>query len=319
MKMKWSIVLMGLLGLVAACCAAVLTASMQARPVTQAVQLSAIPVKMLVAAQAVEPMSVVQSDAVKQVTVQSGEAPAGYYSDPSQVVGRVIAFATVEGQPFTRGLFAAEGSGMHLAGVLPPGKRAVAISLSDYSSLEGLLYAGSRVDVLASFDISSASKMGKAVSTTLIENVEVLAIEGITVAASEGDETSAASTTSGKAQQKKKAVVTLMVDSKQGEALQLAMENGRITLALRNPHDEVRLDGDATLLSGGRLASLAKAMDSTVGAGEEPAKEPEKPTEPPKEEKPSKPAPKPVPTVTVDVIRGVSTQSVSFPYPRQKG
>jgi Flp pilus assembly protein CpaB len=54
-----------------------------------------------------------------------------------------------------------------------------------------------------------------------------------------------------------------MVDSKQAEALQLAVTYGRISLAMRNPLDKSPIDSEATLLSQGRLAKLGSALNPT--------------------------------------------------------
>jgi hypothetical protein len=61
-------------------------------------------------------------------------------------------------------------------------------------------------------------------------------------------------------------VVTLMVDTRQAEALQLAMENGSISLAMRNPLDKRPVDMDATILSEGRLARLGSILPPSVVA-----------------------------------------------------
>src|SRR2546421_271903 len=57
--------------------------------------------------------------------------------------------------------------------LVPSGKRAMAVALTDHGGLNGVLYPGSIVDVLASFK----SKTGEGLSTTLVSGVEVLAIE----------------------------------------------------------------------------------------------------------------------------------------------
>jgi hypothetical protein len=55
------------------------------------------------------------------------------------------------------------------------------------------------------------------------------------------------------------------VDSRQAEALQLATVHGTVSLAMRNPNDKIDADRDATLLSGGQLASLAEYLGAWVG------------------------------------------------------
>jgi len=133
----------------------------------------------------------------------------------------------------------------------------VTVGLSDASSLRGLLYPGSIVDVIASFRLGS-SDVGTAVSTTLFERIEVLAVEQLTVG-SEPEE-KADDEPRQMLGRTNRLLVTLMVDAKDAEALQLASEHGTISLALRNPNDRTARTSDATVLSGGKLAQLAQIL-----------------------------------------------------------
>lgn len=307
MKMKWSFVLLAVLGITAALCAALLTASIRAKPITAALRDVPETVPVLVARVDAPARTMLTADVVEVKEMARTDAPAGALSDPAQAIGKVTAVPLLPGQAVTRDVFPQDGKGLQLAGILPSGKRAVSVSLSDYSGLEGLLYPGCVVDVLAAFDITPGNKMGKAVSTTLLENIEVLAVEKITVASSsEGEEVQNSSR-----RYDKKLLVALMVDAKQAEALQLAMEHGDISLAMRNPQDAAEVASDATLLSDGRLAQLAEVLGAAVPAEEKPAPAPEPEPEVEPEPKP-KGKPRPRPQFTVEVFRGVEMQSYSF-------
>ena len=59
-------------------------------------------------------------------------------------------------------------------------------------------------------------------------------------------------------------VVTLLVDPKQAEALQLASDNRTISLAIRNPPDKKLGDMEATVLSQGQLANISSALTPEV-------------------------------------------------------
>ncbi|MEX0745878.1 MAG: Flp pilus assembly protein CpaB [Phycisphaeraceae bacterium] len=256
MNAKWILVSLILLGAVAAFCAAMLSSAFQPRP-AEVTTPDRVP--MLVATRALPSMGIVEAGAVKQIDVPFHEAPAGALSNPVQVVGRVLVVPVIEGQPFTNSNFAVHGPGMELAAVLPRGMRAVAVPLTEHSALQGLLYPGSLVDVLASFRLrtTSNSSDGQAVSTTLLQSVEVLAIEDRTILSprDEREDTGSAHTA------RRQRMVTLMVDSEQAKALQLALEHGTVTLAMRNPLDGEAVARDATVLSGGRLAQLATMLD----------------------------------------------------------
>lgn len=320
MRIRLSVVILAILGLAAAFAAAMLTVTMQAEPLREAKQIISPDAQILVAAKDLPAMTVLTADACRQRTVLGKQEPEGSLSDPAQAVGKLLTMPVVEGQALTRNLFALEGSGLHLAGLLEPGMRAVTVSLSDYSGLEGLLYPGCRVDVMGTFQITGANKAGSAVSTALLENVQVLAVGHQAVGAPPETGTSENSSKG----YNKKILVTLMVDANQAEALQLGMEHGQISLAMRNPRDEEKGDQDATLLSEGRLAQLAKLLDPTVNAtGAKTSSNQNKKSEPlfapPPAPRPAEPAPvrrRPAPELKVNVIRGVATETVSFPYPK---
>ena len=261
MKVRWSIVLLAAFGIVAALAAAVLTASLSAGQIQAVMPSAPKDVTILVASMEMKAMSMVDAESIVEKVVSAEDAPPRYYTEPAQIIGKVLSLPLIEGQAFSKGSFPQEGSGLHLASYLPMGKRAVNVSLSDYSGLEGLLYPGSIVDVLASFKISSSSKIGRAVSTTLLQNIEVIAVENLTIVSNSEVAEAAARTSGG---MRKNLLITLMVDSRQAEALQLAIEHGSIALAMRNPGDREIFQSDATLLSDGLLAQLADMLGPQV-------------------------------------------------------
>lgn len=266
MKIKWSIVLLSAFGIVAALAAAVLAASLSAEQIQAVVPSEPEDVTILVATVEMKAMTKINADAIESKTVSIDNAPSQYYSDPTQIIGKVLSQPMIEGQVYKKICFPQSGSGLDLASILPTGKRAVNVSLWDYAGLEGLLYPGSIVDVLASFKISSSSSLGRAVSTTLLQSIEVIAVENVTIVSNSEMAEASAQTSSGMSS---KLLVTLMVDARQAEALQLAMEHGAIALAMRNPSDTEVYHTDATLLSDGMLAQLAEIMDSSVLADEQ--------------------------------------------------
>lgn len=267
MKIRWSIVFLALFGVVAALAAAVLTASLSAQRIQAAAPEEEREVTILVAAKDLAAMQTVTKNDVVEKTVKISAAPAKYYSDPAQIVGKVLSLPVVEGQTYSDDNFPAEGSGLLLASHLPKGKRAVQLALNDYSGLEGLLYPGCIVDVVASFKVDTAARIGRAVSTTLLQNIQVLGVEGSTVVHKESEEEQQGRTRASRNMQKS-LLVTVMVDSRQAEALQLAMEHGSISLALRNPGDEDVAESEATLLAEGKLAQLAELLAPKVSGGE---------------------------------------------------
>lgn len=257
MNIRWSVIVLVILGVAAAGAAALFTASLSAQQIGDMTQLRAPDVEILVAKNDLATGTTVRAEHFDTKSVSRTDAPDGFYSEPTQVVGKVLTVPVVEGQALTKAVFPKEGSGAQLASMLPAGKRAVNISLSDYEGLEGLLYPGSVVDVLAYFKLDKSDHIGDAVSTTLLQNVEVLAVENLTVGSNANGKEAAKRSNSSST---KRALVTLLVDSQQAEALQLAMKYGAVSLAMRNPTDNEELDTQATLLHGGPLALLSEYL-----------------------------------------------------------
>ena len=150
------------------------------------------------------------------------------------------------------------------------------VLLSDESGIEGLLYPGSVVDVVASFRLPSVpgTPSGQVVSATLLQGVRVLAV-GTRSIVSERNESAEMVSEQHKIDRRRARLVTLMVNPEQAEALQLATEHGEISLALRNPLDEEVVPSRGVILSdlsqdvARRLAELAATELSTTSLGPE--------------------------------------------------
>jgi pilus assembly protein CpaB len=317
--MKWSIFILILLGLFAAAAAAVMTASLRARAAQAKGFFPSREVSVLIARKSLTPHTILNADAVETRTLSPKRVPEGALSNPAEAVGKFLTVPVVAGQALTRACFAPEGSGAGLTMMLQPGMRAVTLSLAYSACLEGLLYPGCRVDVLSSFKLQRQEQApGEAISTTLLENVQVLAIESRMVGKVDKKEEEGAKKNGG---QSRCTLVTLMVDSQQAKALQLATEFGSISLAMRNPGDAKPIDKDATLLSEGKLAQMAQLLEASVSDKKAPGERvlvknlmqglnlgEQKP--PPAIPEPEK---QPDPMWDVTIIHGSKTETQSFP------
>jgi len=244
--MKWAVVALCLLGSVAAASAALLVHALRA-PNGAATPMGTADVTVIIAKKALPAMTVIDSSSVEVKTMAPDKAPQNCISSPVGVVGKVLTRPIMEGQAFTTMCFADPGSAQQLAAVIPNGKRAVGISVTNYAGLDGLLYPGSMVDVMVSLKPGDGQEgtRREAFTTTLLENVQVLAIEQQTVVS---QSKVANPVDAGRANESH--CVTLLVDSKQAKALQLAMEQGTLSLALRNPLDIADADRDAFWAAG---------------------------------------------------------------------
>ena len=227
-------------GLVAAASAAVLVASMQSAPVGSATPMD---VSVVVAVHDLQATTTVDAGSVETRTIQAGLAPAGALFDPVQCIGKLLTAPVRAGQVLTADAFAADGSISRLAAALPAGRRAVSVSLGDASSIS-LLYPGCVVDVLATMRITRASGAQRPVTVTLMQSVSVLAVGSQTIVS--GAATAPVAPVPGE-----RPSVVLLVDSRQAEMLKLAMQEGSLSLVLRNPSDT-----DRALASGADMAAL---------------------------------------------------------------
>jgi pilus assembly protein CpaB len=283
--MKWSVVALIFVGLISALCAAVLAAAVRAggfdaltKPKEDETEIEVV-----VAAKDLPAMTVIEADAVTTKIIASEEKTETYYTNPLQVIGKVLSVPVVSGQVFTQKNFAADGSGIQLASALENGMRAVSISLTDYSGLYGLLYPGSVVDILATFkEGAERGQRSDAISITLLRGVQVLGIEDQTVvsAPEEEGESKGSKGSRGAYHRGRRWMVTLMVSSAEAQALQLAMEHGTVSLAMRNPLDStatvdsgptslnrlIKNPGDELPKSLGRLAKLFNGVTARKGA-----------------------------------------------------
>ena len=152
------------------------------------------------------------------------DVPAGAFSTPSEVIGRGVIVPIVRGEAVLSSKLAAEKAGAGLPSVIPPGMRAVSVRVNEVIAVAGFVVPGTRVDVLLTGSPGERSNPMSEVTTTVLENVEVLAA-GQKL---ERDE-------AGKPQQV--TVITLLASPQDAQKLTLAASGGHIQLVLRNPMD----------------------------------------------------------------------------------
>jgi len=243
--MKWGVVLMGTLG-------AGTSRAKEPEKVEVAIARMSLPA-----------ITVITNGHIDIEMLSRDELPPGNLVKPSQIIGRVLAVPVVEGQVLTESCFVPEGAASQLIAQIPYGMRAFTVSVSSRAMPDrALLYPGCVVDVLVSYKLSNRdSAEGEALSTTMLRGVQVLAISGesIVTSSENGEEKGTSRRNSGRG-----ALVTLLVDTKQAEALQLAIENGNITLSIRNPLDKVEFDEDPSILNRSKLTPRGADLPPAV-------------------------------------------------------
>lgn len=247
--MRIAITILVGLGLIAGLCA-VLLIRVLAAPGAPTIALVAEPeVELVEAVRELPTRTLVDGTMVRTRKVLKSKAPPKALTDSNRVIGKVLSRRMVEGEVFSESSFVNEGLGVYLAETVPTGKRAVSVQFTDSNAMAGLLYPGSIVDVLLTVQPPGGSRSSGAISTTLLQGVQVLAIgaQAVTDGQAFVDKNPGALNKQG--QQVNTRMVTLLVDPKQAEMLQLAVQYGFVTLAMRNPEDTAPVAKDLTHFS----------------------------------------------------------------------
>jgi pilus assembly protein CpaB len=148
----------------------------------------------------------------------------GSFTKIEDVIRRGLVAGVVENEPITESKLAPLSSGAGLPPTIPPGMRAMSVRVDDVVGVAGFVVPGTRVDVVVT--LTSTASDNKPMSRTVLGNVLVLT-SGTRIDQEQGRRGEAQPTT----------VVTLAVTPEDAERIALAANNGRISLALRNPMD----------------------------------------------------------------------------------
>ncbi len=246
---------------------------------------------------------------LRLVSVAERDLPRGAVKDPATIIGRALLYPVNANEALTvtrvTSLAGAEG----VAATIEQGKRALSVAFTDASGVSGLIQPRSHVDVL----FTRTGSIADAMTSTILEDILVLSIGRTTEVLPLETKAGAAAA---RAAQPQNRTATLMVTPEEARKLELAKNQGKISLALRNPLDRSRIaDADpATALSldplmAGRASRRgANVRDRKAWArltGEEiddpPMPKPEPKKEPPK------------PRLVVDVYRGEKHLQEIFP------
>jgi len=147
-----------------------------------------------------------------------------FMPNTTQIIGRTLKEDTVKGGFFSPTDFYPDGFGPSVADRLQAGFRAVTVPIEDIGAVQGFASAGSIVDVLFRSE-KTADRV--AMTITLLEEVEVLAMDR-TLLPGQSVETTG--------------TVTLAVTPAQAKSLKVVEGNGMISLALRNPNEIPEFD-----------------------------------------------------------------------------
>jgi pilus assembly protein CpaB len=160
----------------------------------------------------------------------SGTLVRGQISE-AEFVGAITRRSFAEGEPLTSDDLVKTGDRKFLAALLAPGKRAVAVPIESQQSASGLVLPGDRVDViLTHILLEAAGSLSGPVAETILRDVRVIAVDQTLTPAQKPTSADTALPVEARATR----VVTLEVDEQQAQPLVVALQLGKLQLALRS-------------------------------------------------------------------------------------
>lgn len=205
---------------------------------------------------------VVQRDRLRGETLQTGDlsvmrvpsegmSVVGVISDPQHAVGRVALQNLYAGEwVLDRKLTDTQPGEDGWNRLLIPGMRAIRLPVDQVSGLLGLLQPDDRVDLIAVIPTSDGQSI---LGRTLEQNVTVLAVGQRRLPQADDGKLAESG--------EKNTTVTLEVTQAQAERIALALEVGKLRMALRNPADTEHLPA-----SSARLRELERPLDHIPSA-----------------------------------------------------
>jgi pilus assembly protein CpaB len=178
--------------------------------------------KVLAAAREMPMGTLVKKADLKQIDVLERNKPKGALLQENEALGRVLLYPVTVNEPLTASKLSTSEGVEGVPSTIEPGYRAVSVPISDTSGGVGLIQPNSRVDVL----FTKPGTMAEAVTTTILQDVKVLAMGRATQPGQPIDPRAP-----------RAPVATLVVTPEQAQKLELAKNQGKISLALRNPLD----------------------------------------------------------------------------------
>jgi len=150
------------------------------------------------------------------------DVPKGVVFQTKDAESRVLLVPMNANEPVLQSKLSAPTAVEGVSSTIDPGYRAVSVTITDASGVAGLVQANSRVDVL----FTRPGTMAEATTSIILQNVKVLSSGRSTPTGQTADPRTPRSP-----------VVTLLLTPQEAQKLELAKNEGKISLSLRNPLD----------------------------------------------------------------------------------
>jgi len=189
----------------------------------------------------ISPGTAISGQSVKAEPRPQEFIPPNSAATMREIEGRVVKAPIYKGNPILLSMLAPEGTAAGLSGILEDGKRALTVKVDEVAGVAGFIHPGDRVDVLVDLSLKAQSEH---FSKTILHDISVLSTGQIWE--QKGDNKPMVVNT-----------VTLELTPEEAELLNLASNEGKIRLALRNRNNKTiaKTQGVTTsILIGGAAA-----------------------------------------------------------------
>jgi pilus assembly protein CpaB len=161
---------------------------------------------------------------LRVLSMSNANLPQGAFHKLSDVMGRGVVLPMQANEVVLSSKVAGLDEGAGLPAMIAHGMRAVSVKVNDVVSVAGFVVPGTHVDVIVTGNPGNGNDAANTTTTTVLQNVPVLAAGKKLQRDSEGKPQDVP-------------VITLLVSPSDAQLLTLASAEGRIQLSLRNPTD----------------------------------------------------------------------------------
>ncbi len=161
---------------------------------------------------------------IKMVEALDRDLPKGAIFSDKDALDRALLIPVNANEPLSNNKLTSTTGADGIPSTIEAGMRAISVPINDTSGVAGLIQPNSRVDVL----FTRPGSMTEAVTAVILQNIKVLAVGRIVQVGQTVDPKAT-----------KMPVATLVMSPEDAQKLELAKNEGKISLTLRNPLDQV--------------------------------------------------------------------------------
>lgn len=193
-------------------------------------------VSVVVAAEDISADTVISPGMLRIETVPESQMLPGAATRTTDVIQKVTTIPVRIGEQLVTTMIVDKATAFGLAGIIPPGTRAMTIAVDSADAVSGFLQPGDHVDVLATFAQGADS-----VARTILQDVVLLAVNAnLRPVAREQPAGEARGATQGQTPEATTTRVTIAVTPSEAERLVAAQYKGKLKIGLRGLNDNSR-------------------------------------------------------------------------------